>query len=337
MPTLDIVAQGMVPLPNAFSYYALFLSITIYTIGIISNTVVFFSNVSKPNSTSVNILLSILAADWFFCITGLFLHTSVIIHRGYVWGVMGCYINYYIIITNTSVGVITLASAAWERYCTVVKGFTFSSTAVIKWVSGIWIYSLCYSAIPFFASPVEAVRLEEAGWSCLVKWYGRDWASLLLTVAAILVIIGCISIVLFSYISVYREFIKVTSKKKHKKEKRVFYMCVIMTGSFVVFWTPSLIYILYEFITGTIFPSDANVISGIFGSLSSVCNSMIMLYFDNRIRGNVLAALGIFKNSKHDDITSQTPVNPAPSNPSEHPELGTRTERVSPSSFRHQL
>jgi hypothetical protein len=343
MPTLDVVAQGTVPLPNSLSYYALFLSTTIYTIGIIANSIVFFSNVSKPNSISVNILLSILAADWLFCSTALVLHISAIIYRGYIWGRVGCYINYYIITVNTSVGVITLACASWERYCAVVKGHTWARTTVIKCVSAIWIYSCAFSIIPFFAYPVEAIRLEESGWSCLVKWYGRDWASLTQTLVAIFVIMGGITIVLFSYISVYREFVKVTSKKKkHHKEARVFYMCLIMTGSFVVFWTPSLIYILYELITGSAFPSEANVISGIFGSLSSMCNSQIMLYFDNRIRGNVLKALGLLKAPKHDDITSQTPVIHAPSAPNDQKEpeireaLETRTEILSPSRIRNQ-
>jgi hypothetical protein len=238
MPTLEVVATGFVPLPNLHSYYFLYATLPILSIGLVVGLVTFCSNFGKPNASSTKILLSVVAADLVFCATCITIIISLLLNQGYALGVTGCFLNYYFIITSA---ILTLGTAALERYFAVVRNSRWSNRMISTIVIGIWIYSLSYSLIPFIFNSRVAVRLEENGWGCLVKWYGRDWGSMTMTFIAVSCITFGLVTVMFSYASVYLSFVAAIKNQQRqkqevaRKEQRVFLMCIYLTLSYVFF------------------------------------------------------------------------------------------------------
>jgi G protein-coupled receptor 161 len=298
MPSIDQVAKGFVPFPNRTPVYFAWIDIFVQLGGIIATFIVLVANLGKPNSDSAALLMSLIAADFIFCVTVFTVLISAVVHGGYALGVLGCFLNYFAITLSTSASVVTLGVIAIERYLTIVKGKPLTTSVLQRLILGIWIYSICYTSLPFVSqTEYESIRLEEPCWSCLIKWYGKDWGSLLLSILALSVFASVNIVILFSYTNVYKTFVLLAQKKNKqdyiRKERKLFMMCLVLTGSFTLFWFPSVVNILYEFISGKPFPSDWAVISTVMGSFSSVANPFILIRFDNRIRGNVYGFLGI--------------------------------------------
>jgi hypothetical protein len=310
MPSMAEVAQGWVPFPNQTPVYFAWMDIFVQLAGIVATLIVLMANLGKPNSDSAVLLMSLIAADFLFCVTVFTVLVAAVAHGGYALGVLGCYVNYFAITLSTSVSVVTLGVIAIERYLTVVRGVQVTSSLLRRVILGIWMYSLCYTSLPFITqTEYESIRLEEPCWSCLIKWYGRDWGSLLLSVLALSVFTSVNIVILFSYTQVYHTFVLLAQRKNKQdyiqKERKLFVMCMVLTVSFTLFWLPSVVNILYEFVSRKPFPSDFAVISTVMGSFSSVANPFILIRFDNRIRGNVYRFLGL-------EMTTKEGKGPAP-------------------------
>jgi hypothetical protein len=158
-----------------------------------------------------------------------------------------------------------------------------------------------------------------------------------MTIAVSLVFGIGFSLVAYCYLSVYKTFSNAIHMQKKvtashiQKERRVFYMCLVLTGSFLILWTPSLINVSYELISGVPLHSDWAVIPSFTSSIPSATNSMVLLYFDNRIRGNVMKFFSQFQKASSEvdsvpkfEVSDQNNLQVKDHEQSVIPETGTR-------------
>jgi hypothetical protein len=297
MPALDVVAQGIVPFPAQSSYYYSMINMGLQFLGMVANLIVFSSNVGKSNSESAKLLLSLVACDFIFGLTCFVAVVAAVWYNGFGLGVNGCIAICCALIVSTSGSVITLAAVALERYLSVVKGVVLTQTQVLKWLACIWIYTFSYMSLPFiFQSQYQSIRLEESGQSCLIAWYGRDPPTQFLAILGIFVMSSANGLIMFCYKSVYETFVAAIKQSRHQstlvhKERKIFHMCLFMTGSFTLLWTPMFGSMLYELISGkTTLPEYSNFATFI-GTLTILFNPIALVYFDNRIRAHVIEFL----------------------------------------------
>jgi hypothetical protein len=266
-------------------------------IGMVVNWIVFFSNVGKPNSESAKLLLSLVACDFIFGLTCFISVVAAVWYDGFGLGVNGCIAICCALVVSTSGSVITLSVVALERYLSVVMGIVMTQRAVLKWLAGIWAYAFLYMSLPFiFQSQYKSIRLEESGQACLIAWYGRDTPTQFLAVLGIVVMGASNVVIIFCYKTVYETFVAAIKKSRHHstlihKERKIFHMCLTMTGSFTLLWTPMFGSMLYELFSGNpILPEYSNF-AAFMGTLSVLINPMTLIYFDNRVRSHVVEFL----------------------------------------------
>jgi hypothetical protein len=298
MPGLEVFTDGIVPLPLSQSiYFGWFTAIT-QTIGLGANVLTFIANVRQPGTESTRLLLTMTAGDILFGITALVFVTSAVENGGYALGIIGCVVNATLLMITASVSVVTLALVALERYLSVVKGVHMTERMVIRWIAGVWIYSFFIATLPFLLrSEMQSIRLEETNMSCLIKWYARDVPTLIISSISVFVMLSANNGILFCYTNVYFTFVKVLGQRRQmvdfiKKERKIFKMCLAMTGSFTLLWTPVFAGIIYEFISGNPIHPLYSHIAGSLGCLAPTMNPFLLYYFDNRIRTNVKEFLG---------------------------------------------
>jgi hypothetical protein len=293
MPTLEEVANGVVPFPKE-GVYVFYVVCFVQLIGLVLGIITLGSNVGKPNEPSAKILLSHILGGILFAVTSLARATTQYESQGFVLGVSGCLIDYFFIFTSSSVSIITLITASLERYFAVVRKQRWSNNVVNCVLVCVWAYSLASAAIPFMFDRFDSIRLDESGWYCMIKWYGRDYGSFIMTSITCCWFVFGFTIVSFSYTSVYFSFRNALKTRQRinqsslDNEKKVFQMCLLLTISFVGFWTPIFCNILYEVVTGAPIPYSMAITAASIASLSYITNPLVLIYFDNRIRGNVL-------------------------------------------------
>ncbi|KAJ3320561.1 hypothetical protein HDV06_005184 [Boothiomyces sp. JEL0866] len=90
---------------------------------------------------------------------------------------------------------------------------------------------------------------------------------------------------------------KVNSEKPEKnsrdKEKILLIKSILISGTFIVCWTPYLMMIIYSLITGTPAPSAWDSIACIFAVTNSAVNPLLLVALDSRIQSYVFEMLGI--------------------------------------------
>jgi hypothetical protein len=293
--------------PNGFSAVLICFTLLIGIIAVIGSGLILIANFGKHNSESTRILLSISLADWFFSMTILITNTRNILSGGFAWGIVGCHFNAFANVMGATTSVNALTAAALERYLAVCKGIILTERQVKYLVAGIWLYSIFYSATPYWSNqPNETIAVEPPCWSCATRWWGRSWGALVGTILGAAAFTIDYTIIFFSYYSVYVTFSSAGDKStksghnlraKLKKQHQVFVKCIMMTGSFVIFWTPYSAKIVYELITGV--PTNVywSTIASFFAISTTAVNQIIMIKYDNRVRGYVMELLG-FKSTE---------------------------------------
>jgi hypothetical protein len=298
--------------PNDFTAKLIYGTLLSSIIGLIGSGLILIANFGKPNSESTRILLSISFADWIFSLTVIINNTRNIISGGFGWGLVGCHINSVANVIGACTSVVALAVAALERYLAVCKGIILTERQVTYLVMGIWSFGVFYSATPYWTNqPNETIALEPHHWSCTPRWWGRNWGSLCVTIIGAMVFAISYSIIFVAYYSVYRTFSKAggrSTKSAHdmqrqqRQQHQVFVKCIMMTGSFVILWTAYSAKIVFELLTG----EPSNVYWSTIGSFLAIAtiavNPIIMITYDNRVRGYVLEMLG-YKPSKTSSVT----------------------------------
>jgi hypothetical protein len=265
--------------------------------------IVLITNVGKPNSESAKLLLSLCFSDFLFSIVVGIVCFTAAVSGGFNSGWIGCILNYYAIIATANASVITLGVVAWERYLCVCKGIIMSHNQVMYSILAIWIVSFLDPAIPLlFGDPRNVIQLEVNHWNCITKWYGRDWTAIYKTIVTFTIFFISANVINFSYFNVYKTFSKITKKKnlsapksqiQEDNQRRVFLMCVILSSTFMLFWTPYAVKLLLEGITGN--PSEIYLtsIGAMLPCFLSTLNPLILIKFDNRVRAYVTEFLGI--------------------------------------------
>ncbi|KAJ3270749.1 hypothetical protein HDV01_007441 [Terramyces sp. JEL0728] len=86
------------------------------------------------------------------------------------------------------------------------------------------------------------------------------------------------------------EKIEKTSKDK---ERMLLIKSILISGTFIVCWTPYLMMILYSLATGVPAPSAWDSVSCVFAVTNSAINPLLLVTLDSRIRGYVFEMLGV--------------------------------------------
>jgi hypothetical protein len=295
---MEQLDAGVIPFPNQASFVILASMIPFQIMGISAAAILLMANLGKSNTPSAKILLSLSIADLLFCCSGFLLSILGITSGGFSTGLRGCYVSYGLLILLPFVSIETLTITALERYVSVVMGKVFTDVQIRCLIFGIWSTSSLIVFAPFlFQSPQAALQLESSGWSCSVKWYGRNWESVL--VSSITMVIFSFSFVAItaSYALIYQHFTETFHDKhltkKASSQKRVWYQCTVLSGSFVALWSTYYLKMFFELISGRPVHSIFTAMGQGLGLICSLTNSLIIMYFDNRIRGNVMEFLRI--------------------------------------------
>jgi hypothetical protein len=93
-----------------------------------------------------------------------------------------------------------------------------------------------------------------------------------------------------------------------RSQKRVWYQCTVLSGSFVVFWSTYYLKIVFEMVTGKPAEPVFTAMGQGLGLICSLSNSVILMYFDNRIRGNVMKLLKLRKTFQGESPATRTHV-----------------------------
>ncbi|KAJ3329771.1 hypothetical protein HDU91_003761 [Kappamyces sp. JEL0680] len=93
------------------------------------------------------------------------------------------------------------------------------------------------------------------------------------------------------------------------REKRLMFTAITITGCFVFLWTPYLIMMFAEMITGVPAPAGWDQFCSLLVLSNSAINPFLLYAFDNRIQTNVNQILGIKSKSSSIDAPAATPEN----------------------------
>jgi hypothetical protein len=300
---IETVVNTLAPYPNDFAKYCHIIPLVLCFFGAFGSGIVLITNFGKPNSESAKILLSLCFSDFLFSIVVGIVCFTAVVSGGFNSGWIGCILNYYAIIATANASVITLGVVAWERYLCVCKGIIITHKQVLYAIIAIWTISFLDPAIPLiFGNPQNVIQLESNHWNCITKWYGRDWTAIYKTMVTFTIFFISANVINFSYFNVYKTFSKITKKKNLSapksqvqvdNQRRVFTMCVILSSTFMLFWTPYAIKLLLEGISGS--PSNLYLtsIGAMLPCFLCTLNPLILIKFDNRVRGYVTEFLGI--------------------------------------------
>jgi hypothetical protein len=300
MSSLENRLNKVVDFPNAFSYIGSYATIGFGVIGTTTAALVLISNLGKPNSESAKILLSLCVADLIFSFTFVVYSTGNILHGGFCWGLWGCYVNSILLVMSACSSIFTLGAAALERYLAVCKGITLKEKQVALILIITWTYSVVFPLIPFLlGEPSLSIEMEPTHWTCVSNWPGRNLGSRIQGGMALLLFGVNYAVIIFSYYSVYVTFANLAisssncqNKIQMENQRKVFLKCIVLTGSFIVLWTPYSTKIVNELLTKRFVEVHWSTIASLCASISSCMNPLILIKFDNRLHRHLLDFLG---------------------------------------------
>jgi len=173
-----------------------------------------------------------------------------------------------------------------------------ASWEIDLWMFVNWSVSLMVTTIPLFTGDYsKIIEIESNSWNCVLLWRGYSPSNLLVTFSCILLFAVSFFGVHYCYYKVFKIF-QAASQAKGKKnhvvsENAVLVKCVSITASFWLSWSPTMLKVLYEFVSEQRVPLWAACIAGFTAAMNASINPVLLLLLDNRVSGNAKKFLEI--------------------------------------------
>jgi hypothetical protein len=90
-----------------------------------------------------------------------------------------------------------------------------------------------------------------------------------------------------------RSFLERLFPKRTKQELQLLLRAIMITGGFIIFWTPYMLLIIVEVATGSPIPSGWDKFCCLCATSNSLFNQFSLYFFDSRIKSGVHELLGI--------------------------------------------
>jgi hypothetical protein len=251
--------------------------------------------------------LAIIDTVLCFCVAIISIGDSVT--GGFPWGLNGCLVVFIVVYFCCFVSINTLTIIALERFLSVVKGIILSETTINYLILTVWLSGIATVSIPFIANTyLYTIVLENSATNCIARWTAEGTPSLLLNYITVLVYVFGYIFMIFGYYQIYRKFTKARNPKKlnnpkylarfDEQQRKVVTMCVMLSGSFIVHWSPYCAKVLYEVITRKETNEYWTMIGVTLGFCKSAFNPFLMFKYDNRIKSQVYETLIALKLAK---------------------------------------
>jgi hypothetical protein len=267
-------------------------------VGVTSNVLVFVSTDINDFTCSMILLYSLFIANTIICGYGLIFGLVNAIQRYWFFGVSGCIIASWISTFVCCVSIFLLSAMAIEKLITIKYQKTLSKSQVYYWIGAVVILALTISMMPYYTFTSDfTIALHPAKLNCNFTM----WSFNIVTTVLILVFCGIISIAMaamvYSYYQISTFFKSVLSKQMRAaiadKEHEIVVKNVLISGSFIVFWSPYIIKVVYEVIAKIPVPAEIDATCVFLALLNSALNPVIVYFTDARIRRNIRGFLSL--------------------------------------------
>lgn len=248
--------SGIDQSPFGVAFHILMLLVA--SVGSIANFAVLISTLARkditPHST---IIVSLCFADFCLCLTCLI---TFALHLGYqswtipgISAVTGCLINTFFNSLFLHTSGISFVLLAVERYVVILRGWYQHKNWVFGWITLQVSYSLVISSI--LVTSDDNVQLSTSVLICEPNFPHRTRLIIALGSIIIISIIVGLSAICLCYYCIY-QFYKsrntkgyTSTKINDAKEKKLMIRLLIISGIYVVLYTPWLSAIIYELCT----------------------------------------------------------------------------------------
>ncbi|KAJ3302369.1 hypothetical protein HDV03_005010 [Kappamyces sp. JEL0829] len=256
-------------------------------IGFLAVGLVLLSTAGEKNKTpGTLLLLSLCWADLAFCLSAVIIG-ALDLHAGKV----GCVIDGVIVLFSCCLSILSLLSITLERYLLTIWFYPTTINMAWMWTMGIWGNSFFFGLIPIMTvSWNYSIAVAPGLTNCTATWWDTHPWTYTLKIIAVMVILStvigmtyCYYAIVLLYVNAQKkvrgmrnapvtgagtsmaasqiESVPVTTSPKvnehsvdilSNKEKRLMFTAITITGCFVFLWTPYLIMMIAEMITGTL-------------------------------------------------------------------------------------
>jgi hypothetical protein len=285
---------SMAPLPDTMTLVFGIVSTIFVWLGTLTNCILLLTNLGKQETTSSILILNLCLSDIIFCIHSSITIPTTLLKGGYDFGILGCIVDFITLYVTSFISILTITSIAFERYLSVLQGIRLSQQSSYIWVAVIWIIALFGVLAPTLTVyQKDLIVLDADGLFCSLNW--SSTIPFIRSLSAILLafILSCYLIIIFSYSMVVKRVYLVSSTTKRRGvattlQRTVIRMCLVLTFSFFIFWSPELIHITQAVIT--LRPSSVlfSAISGLFLKINAAGNPVLLFWLDPKVRGNVM-------------------------------------------------
>ncbi|KAJ3302371.1 phosphatidylserine decarboxylase 1 [Kappamyces sp. JEL0829] len=307
-------------------------------IGVLAVGLVLLSTAGEKNKTpGTLLLLSLCWADLVFCLAAV-VFGALDLHAGKV----GCVIDGVIVFFSCCLSILSLLSITLERYLLTIWSYPTTIKMAWMWTIGMWGNSIIFALIPIITvSWNYSIAVAPILTNCAGAWWDTHPWTYVLKIIAVMVILStvigmtyCYYAIVLLYVNALKkirsmgnalvarasmaasqiESVPVTSPKVNEhsvdilsiREKRLMFTAITITGCFVFLWTPYLIMMIAEMITGVPVPVGWDVFCTLLAHGNSAINPFLLYAFDNRIRTNINQILGIKSKSSSSTSSSAT-------------------------------
>jgi hypothetical protein len=282
---------------------------------------------NTPLSPHLKLVISLVAADLYFCMSVIVYDVGNIAAGGWVFGGIGCVVDAIIITSSCFASVLTLLAITFERYLTVIHSVELTDQQTRKLIFGIWGLSHSITLIPIVSGTWNtAYSLNASFLVCTISWAEWSPAPILMESLALLTLMSCLSMMVFGYTRIVLKYLEARGKLKSTKfgtttdegtlksanmgtskgaptteastvytpeAKKLLIKTIILTLNYVFGWSPYLIKMLYEIATRNPIPYQWDIVCTMFALNNSALNSYLLMVLDPRIKNGVKQLFGI--------------------------------------------
>ena len=182
---------------------------------------------------------------------------------------------------------LSLVVLAAERYVVIIKGWYQHDKIIYGWVGIQWLYSLVISIIS--VSFPDTVQVTVTTTHCQPNFTYHTTSNVALGITFIAAVNFAFVGICYFYYSIYhfyrtRKSAKGDNLAMSTKERKLFVRLLTITGFYVTLYTPWVIAMIYELVSGELSPYWFTYMYIITVCLNSSCNPLILYNLDSSIK-----------------------------------------------------
>lgn len=295
MPSLlDVQTIPLLQSNIAHSFGILIFSISL--IGTFNNVLLLVTNIGRQELASSIMILSLCVADILFCLTSAMTFPFGIIHGRFVLGTLGCKIQYFFLVFNAVVSIMTVSSIALEQYLSIVLSKRISTRTAYGWMGLIWVIMGSLIAGPLLFNPnPDIVVLDDSHLYCTMNWGSTKPLVYGSTLFIVVLAVMFVCLILMSYISIGYHVYRISSHSKRKAalkiQHKILLKCVILTSTFLLLWLPELFHIIALVSGSRSYSMEWSLFSAVCLVLNATLNPVLFYILDPRVQHNIKNAL----------------------------------------------